>query len=129
MIFRTSGDVWTGLGMAAAAAAEGGAVGGNVMVFDCTATVTQRAWNGGRQRVASTWQWNFFPWCLPSSSSHVVLHELVFTPISTLNSDYFHLHSKIPLREVLESSGSALLLQRMRGTLSLQILPLCEFFL
>jgi hypothetical protein len=115
MIFRTSGDVWTGLGTAAAAAAEGGAVGGNVMVFDCTATVTQRAWNGGRQRVASTWQWNFFPWCLPSSSSHVVLHELVFTPISTLNSDYFHLHSKIPLREVLESSGSALLLQRMRG--------------
>jgi hypothetical protein len=62
LIFTTSGDVWTGLGIPAIAAAEIGSDGGNVMVFDCTATVTQRTWEGRAERGMKGWTWHFYPW-------------------------------------------------------------------
>jgi hypothetical protein len=114
MIFRSSGDVWSGLGLRSVVAAEDGSVGGDMIVFDCTATVTQRAMGGLGQ-----WQWKFYPWCLPSFSSHPAVRELVFSPTPSFNSDYAHLDAIIPIHEVLESPGAALVLQRMRGTLSL----------
>lgn len=114
MMFRSSGDVWSGLGLRSVVAAEDGSVGGDMIVFDCTATVTQRAMGAlGR------WQWKFYPWCLPSFSSHPALRELVFSPMSTFNSDFAHLDSMIRIHEVRESPGAALVLHRMRGTLSL----------
>jgi hypothetical protein len=46
MIFKTSGDVWTGLGMSSITS-DGRA---DIMVFDCAATVTQRAWDRNLHR-------------------------------------------------------------------------------
>lgn len=115
MIFKTSGDVWTGLGMSSITT-DGHA---DIMVFDCAATVTQRAWDGNWHRNMAGREWSFYPWCLPLSTSDPSLLRSSFFPTPTLNSDYLHLESEISLREVLETVDAALLLQRMRGVLSL----------
>ena len=123
-IFQTSGHVWTGLGIPmlnADSDVDDGGVAGEVTVFDCSATVTQRGWNGGSSRRGRRrWSWRFVPWCLPAAFSHPANLRSSFFPTPSLNQEsYSHLNTEVPLQQVLESSGTPQLLQRMRGTVSL----------
>ena len=65
-IFKNSGDVYTGLGVSPIAASINHRAVVDIIVFDCTAAVSQRAWFP-RQPAYQHVTWLFVPWCLPST--------------------------------------------------------------
>ena len=91
----------------------------DIIVFDCTAAVSQRAWFP-RQPAYQHVTWLFVPWCLPSTQLHPASLRPSFFPEPTFNHDYVHLDAEVPVLQMPKLQDNMSLLQRMRGVISLE---------